>query len=109
MSKAMARNLDLDWKWTDTEVRPTRRDHPELRCRRSLPSRGMAFLSGVSSAIDFFGASRMWGRYHHYRVKDLGSNSANALAIYGDWCAIGADLHHGVQAVERTELDRIEH
>jgi hypothetical protein len=109
---------ELDFSWVEhvshsprsavQEQAATEWHAPSFICKRELPSRRRSFLVGIGDAIDFLGISRLWGDTTFYRIRELPANRANALAIYGDWCAVGADLHSAVQEFERTELEHIE-
>lgn len=108
---------ELDFSWVE-HVRhsPARRgeeEHhaewhaPSFVCKRELPSRRRAFILGLGGALDFLGVIRLWDQTTFYRIRQLPPNRANALAIYGDWCAVGEDLHGAVQDFERTELEHV--
>lgn len=119
---AMAVDLydqELDFSWVEhvsqspvrgaTEERAATEWHaPSFICKRELPSRRRSLLVGIGGAIDFLGMSRLWSDTTFYRIRELPPNRANALAIYGDWCAVGGDLHGAVKDFERTELEHVE-
>jgi hypothetical protein len=110
---------ELDFAWvehvrhTPTRVAEQEIDSaewhaPSFICKRNLPTRRHSFITGIGGTLDFLGVSRLWHGTTYYRIRELPPNRANALAIYGDWCAVGADLHHAVQEFERTELEHVE-
>ncbi len=105
-------NLDFAWVEAvnaDAEGHnPLPRWHPpEFTCDRHMPSKRRAWIVGVGGAFDFFGTSRLWDGTGLYRTHALPPNHANALAIYSDWCAVGADLHSAVNSFERAELEKV--
>jgi hypothetical protein len=110
---------ELDFSWvehvshspsrvTDEKQESAEWHAPSFICKRDLPGRRRAFLVGIGGSIDFLGVSRLWQQTTFYRIRELPPNRANALAIYADWCAVGADLHSAVKDFERTELDHVE-
>lgn len=117
MPQVYDQELDFAWvehvrhspsKVADEELESAEWRAPSFVCKRELPSRRRAFLHGMGGTLDFLGISRLWEHTTYYRIRELPPNRANALAIYGDWCAIGADLTHAVQDFERTELEHVE-
>jgi hypothetical protein len=113
----MAREIydqNLDYAWVESisstgagRHTPPRWHPPEFTCSRHLPSRRRGWMVGIGGAFDFFGTSRLWDGTGLYRTHTLPPNHANALAIYSDWCAVGADLHSAVNAFERSELEQV--
>jgi hypothetical protein len=116
-------DLDMDFKWAEPvehhlpvhhrgAATPATRafywEPPPFTCERKLPGRRRAFLVGVSSVVDLFGTTRLWGETGLYRSRYLEPNDANAMAIYNDWCAIGGDMHRAVEDFERSELEPVE-
>jgi hypothetical protein len=109
---------ELDFSWVEhvshsprssaDEQASTEWHAPSFICKRDLPSRRRSFMVGVGGAIDFLGVTRLWSGTTFYRIRELPANRANALAIYGDWCAIGSDLHQAVRDFEHTELEHVE-
>lgn len=109
---------ELDFYWTEhVEHRPLADEQvphssewyaPSFVCERDLPSRKWSFVVGIGGVLDFLGTSRLWADTTFYRIRELPPNRANALAIYGDWCAIGGDMHRAVRDFERTELEHVE-
>lgn len=110
---------ELDFSWVEhVHHTPTRRGAneqnpaewhgPSFICKRELPSRRRSFVIGIGGALDFMGKSRLWAGTTFYRIRELPPNRANALAIYGDWCAVGEDLHGAVRDFEHTELEHVE-
>ena len=106
-------NLDFAWVEAvsadeETTHDPQPRWHPpEFTCNRHMPSKRRAWFVGVGGAFDFFGTSRLWDGTGLYRTRALAPNHANALAIYSDWCAVGADLSCAVDRFERAELEQV--
>jgi hypothetical protein len=109
---------ELDFSWVEhvqhTPLRDAANEQhlaewhaPSFICKRELPSRRRAFIVGMGSALDFLGTVRLWNHTTFYRIRELPPNRANALAIYGDWCAVGDDLHGAVRDFERTELEHV--
>lgn len=110
---------ELDFSWVehirhsptsvaDEEQKSAEWHAPSFVCKRDLPSRRRAFVAGMGGTLDFLGVSRLWQGTTYYRIRELPPNRANALAIYGDWCAIGEDLNSAVRDFEHTELNHIE-
>lgn len=110
---------ELDFSWVehvrhrpartaDEQEHPAEWHAPSFICKRDLPTRRRSFIVGIGGTLDFLGVSRLWSETTFYRIRDLPPNRANALAIYGDWCAIGADLNTAVRDFEHTELEHVE-
>ena len=109
---------ELDFSWVerveqtppskDEELPPTEWHAPSFVCERELPTKRRSFVLGVGGALDFLGLIRFWDHTTFYRIRELPPNRANALAIYGDWCAVGEDMNKAVRDFERTELKHVE-
>jgi hypothetical protein len=106
---------ELDFYWTEHVDRESSGEAsrevewfaPSFSCDRELPTKRHSFIVGLGGVFDFWGTSRLWRGTTFYRIRELPPNRANALAIYGDWCAVGGDMHDAVREFERTELGRV--
>lgn len=109
--------MKIDWTWVEPSDQDLQQREPpfdweqhrdEITSKRvairRMPTKREAALNGIASAFDFFGVSRLWTDSHLYRAVDLSASEANSIAIYGDWCAVGADLRRGVAITERSDL-----
>lgn len=110
---------ELDFSWVErvhhrppsgrAEDLPSTEWHaPSFVCKREMPTKRRSFVLGVGGALDFLGLIRFWNQTTLYRIRELPPNRANALAIYGDWCAVGEDMNNAVREFERTELEHVE-